>query len=434
MAALSLALLLGVVALAIDGGTLIEARRHVQGAADAAALAGAADLYANYLSLQGIDVNGTAAASALAAASANGFANDGTQSIVTINTATQTYQSGPNAGQTIPPGYIEVVIQYNANHLFSGVFGPGSTPVRARAVARGRCTPLATNGLLALSLNVSDALNVTGSAGLAVSGSAQVNSNNSQALNLQGSGGLTATQLTVNSDAASNGLLGSLLSLLGGSVPSIVSSPPVADPLRYLSPPDPVQLRLTTQGTNLSISSGIHNLYPGVYNGGIRISGSAIVIFHANSDGTPGIYYLNGSNGLQVSNWASVSTALSEKAGILIYNNWSASTDSIHLSGNGAINLIPPASGPYRGLSVFQKRGTLSSLGPTVTISGGGAISLRGTIYAAHAAVSLVGSSLLNTMGGQIIADTVNASGSVKININPGTSPLANVRLFGLVE
>lgn len=434
LAVLSLALLVGVVALAIDGGTLIEVRRHVQGAADAAALAGAGDLYANYVNLQGIDVNGTAKAGALTAASANGFDNDGVQSIVTVNTATQTYQSGPNAGQTIPPGYVEVVIQYNANHLFSGVFGSGSTPVRARAVARGRCTPLTTNGLIALSLNLSGAVRVTGSAGLAVSGSAQVNSSNSQALNLAGSFGLTAAQLTVNADAAGNGLLGSLLSLLGGSVPSVVTSPPIADPLRYLSPPDPVQLGLATRGTNLSISSGIVNLYPGVYNGGIRISGTAIVILHANSDGTPGIYYLNGQNGLQISSWASVTTAFGEKAGILIYNNWSDSNDTINLNGTGAINILPPTSGPYRGLSIFQKRGTVSNLGPTLTLNGGGAMNVRGTVYAAHAAVSLVGTSLLNTMGGQIIADTISASGTVRININSGTSPLANVRMLGLVE
>jgi Flp pilus assembly protein TadG len=428
---LCLSLLVGVAALVIDGGTLMEARRHVQAAADAAALAGAEDLYAKYLSNQGIDVSGTAKTSALATASANGFNNDGVQSTVTVSTSPQQYQGGPNAGKTIPAGYTEVIIQYNASHLFSGVFGSGTSAVRARAVARGSCTPLKYNGVIVLNLNLSDALTVSGG-GLAVNGGIQINSSSSTAVSVTGSGTLTATQITTN--PATGSLLGNLLSLLGGSVPSIVTSPPVPDPLRYLPPPNPVQLGLTTQGNNLSISSGIVNLHPGVYNGGIRISGSALVILHANSDGTPGIYYLNGQNGLQISNMAVVTTAVGETAGVMIYNNWSGSGDTINVSGRGSLKIIPPAYGPYRGLSIFQKRGTPTSTGPTVTISGGGNINATGTIYAAHAAVTLSGSSLLNTMGGQIIADSINVSGSAILNINPGSQPIANQRLLGLVE
>src|SRR5579884_3326431 len=82
---LSLGLLIGVAALVIDGGTLMEARRHVQAAADAAALAGASDLYANWNTNQGVDLGDTAMSSAQATASANGF-TDGVQSIVTVRT------------------------------------------------------------------------------------------------------------------------------------------------------------------------------------------------------------------------------------------------------------------------------------------------------------------------------------------------------------
>lgn len=431
---LCVALLVGMTALVIDGGTLMEARRHIQAAADSAALAGASDLYTNYTINQGIDVSGTAKSSALTAASVNGFSNDGVQSIVTVNTSPQMYQGGPNAGKLIPPGYIEVLVQYNAPPLFSTVFGAGVSPIRARAVGRGRCTPLNNNGLFALNLTFSDALKVTGLGGLAVKGGIQVNSNNAQAVNVSALLGLSATQLTLNVSAVANGLLNSLLSLLLGSVPSVGTCLPVPDPLRHLTPPDPVQLGLITRGTNLSINSGIVNLYPGIYNGGIKVSGFAVVILHANTDGTPGIYYLNGQNGLQISNWATVTTAVGETAGIMIYNNWSDPSDAINVGANGAVNIIPPASGPYRGLSIFQKRGSLSSLGPTVTVTGSGAIKAEGTIYAAHAAVSLSGSSLLNTTGGQIIADTISVTGSAKINIDPGTYPVANQRLLGLVE
>ena len=131
LAALSLAMLVGVVAVVVDGGSLLEERRHVQSAADAAALAGAADLFANYPANKGADPSGTAAASALAIASANGFSNDGVQSVVTVNVSPKNYQQGPNAGQAIPAGYVEVIIQYNAGRTFSGIFGSGTVPVCA---------------------------------------------------------------------------------------------------------------------------------------------------------------------------------------------------------------------------------------------------------------------------------------------------------------
>src|SRR5579885_3452680 len=223
---LCLALLVGVAALVIDGGTLMEARRHVQAAADAAALAGADDLYSHYLSNQGIDVGGTAQASALATASANGFTNDGVHSTVTVSTSPQTYQSGPNAGKTIPAGYIEVVIQYNASHLFSGVFGSGTSAVRARAVARGRCAALSSNGVLALNLNVSAALKVASTGGLTVNGGIQVNSSSSSALQVTTTGKVTASRFVLN--PATGGLLTSILSILsgsGGSSPTVATSP-----------------------------------------------------------------------------------------------------------------------------------------------------------------------------------------------------------------
>lgn len=290
LAILSLSLLVGVIALAVDSGTLMEARRHVQAAADAAALAGADDLYANYLTNQGIDVNGTAQASALSTASANGFTNDGVQSIVTVSTSPQNYQGGPNTGKSLPAGYIEVIIQYNASHLFSGVFGTDATPVRARAVARGRCAPLQFTDMLVLNLNASAALRVSNLlGGLSVQSGLQVNSSSSSAVQVGLTAKITSPLVTLN--PLVGGLLGSVLSLLSGTA-SVATSPPIPDPLRFLPAPDPVQLGLSTQSTNCSINSGTVDLYPGVYNGGIRISNTATVIFHANSDGTPGIYYL----------------------------------------------------------------------------------------------------------------------------------------------
>lgn len=429
---LSLSLLLGVAALAVDGGMLLEDRRHVQAAADAAALAAAADLFANYPVNQGADPNGTAKASALTTANANGFSNDGTQSIVTVNISPRNYQAGPHAGTPLPPGYAEVIVQYNAGRLFSGVFGSGVIPVRGRAVARGIWGP-SSDGVVLLNLQVSGAFSSNSSGGLSVDGGFRVNSSSSTALNISG-GIVTASQFHFNQ--AIKPLSSSVLSLflgLGGSSPAIQYEAAIPDPLRYLPDPDPAALGLTLQGQNRSITSGIVNLYPGVYSGGINISGGAIAILHANSDGTPGIYFLQGG-GLTVSGPSYLIMAAGETAGVMIYNDWSSNSDAITLSGSGSATIQPPAFGLYKGISIFQKRGTLTTAAPPITLSGSGSMNVTGTVYAAYANVAMSGSAGVNNMGGQLIADTLTLSGSAAITINRGTEPIANTRQFGLVE
>jgi hypothetical protein len=176
---------------------------------------------------------------------------------------------------------------------------------------------------------------------------------------------------------------------LSGASPTLVELPAVPDPLRFLTPP--VQSQLSTAPyTNLNITSGTWDLHPGVYSGGIRASGLITVVnLHCNSDGSPGIYYLSGQYGLQVSGWATLRRAPGETGGIMIYNDWSDSTATISLNTSGSVSLIAPSSGLYRGLCIFQKRGTSSSPAPPLTLSGQGTVNLAGTIYAAHASASL---------------------------------------------
>lgn len=429
---LSLALLVGVAALVIDAGTLMEARRHVQAAADAAALAGADDLYTNYLTNQGKDTGRSAQDAAVSCASANGYSNDGAQSTVTVNTSGANYKSGPNAGQTIPPGYIEVVIQYNAPHLFSGVFGAGSSPISARAVARGQFASAGPfNGLTALNLNSNGALSIGNLASLTVKGGILVNSSSGLAINASLTAQVATTQLTVNPSLLLN-ILSILPNLLGigGSSPSVVGSLPEPDPLRFLPAPSTTGL---TVNSNVAITSGKKDLYPGVYKNGIVISGlTTNVTLHDGGSGSPGVYYLQGLNGLQVTEWASVQTASGETGGIMIYNDWNDGTDSFSVTTFGSVALIPPSSGIYRGLLYFQKPGTSTTSGPPLTFSANGAAIVRGTLYASHAQASLSSLLATNVLGGQVIADTVNANGNV--TIDPGTQPTASSRILGLVQ
>ena len=104
--AVCMVVLLATLAVAVDGGTLLTQRRQGQAVADAAALAAAADLYDYYWSNSGKDPSDTAKASAIAYAAANGYANDGVRSTVTVNIPPK---SGDYEGLD---GYVEVLVRH----------------------------------------------------------------------------------------------------------------------------------------------------------------------------------------------------------------------------------------------------------------------------------------------------------------------------------
>src|SRR5947209_6076906 len=104
LVAVCLTVIISVVALTLDGGTLLNDRRQAQAVADAAALAAACDLYNNYYTNNGTDPSHTARDSALATAAANGYANDGVVSKVDVHIPPT---SGPFTGMA---AYAEVIV------------------------------------------------------------------------------------------------------------------------------------------------------------------------------------------------------------------------------------------------------------------------------------------------------------------------------------
>ena len=129
--AIALVPVLAIAALAIDGGLQLDYKRQTYAAADASALAAAADLFKNYDANKGYDTNGTAAASAKTTASAHGYTNGANNALVNVFIPPKT---GPF---TDKPEYAEVTIQYNMPRYFSSILGTTALPVYSRAVARG---------------------------------------------------------------------------------------------------------------------------------------------------------------------------------------------------------------------------------------------------------------------------------------------------------
>lgn len=119
--ALSLTLLLGFVAMAVDVGLLFRAKRNMQIVADAAATAGALDLFFSQSSADAILAGQRAAV-------ANGVTNGSGGSVVTIN-------NPPTSGYHTGSAYVEALVSQPKPTFFMSVFNYSSINVAARAVA-----------------------------------------------------------------------------------------------------------------------------------------------------------------------------------------------------------------------------------------------------------------------------------------------------------
>jgi hypothetical protein len=100
----------------------------------------------------------------------------------------------------------------------------------------------------------------------------------------------------------------------------------------------------------------------------------------------------------------------------MIYNaGHSGSFGGIAVTGNGTINLSPPAVGqPYAGILFFQARDNTRAL----AISGNGVVGLRGTIYAPAAQLALSGNAELKAA---LVVRTATVSGNATSTLMNGT-------------
>lgn len=407
--AVSLVTLLACVSLSVDGGMLQDKRRHVQAAADAAAMAAAGDLYYNWSVEKGSDAGGTARALAFETAKRNGFEHgvDGTEVVVSIPPAT-----GPFTGQK---GYVEVVIKFDHARYFSKVFGNQAVPIRARAVGRGR-KATTKQAILVLDPDDKDALGIGGGGVVSVENSSiQVNSTHPEATIANGGG-------TMYSEIDTS-ITGGYVTPGGGSItggPVITGTDPIPDPLAYLTPPDPSTMVVRSTKKLTHSSANTITLKPGVYYGGIQITGKGDVVLE------PGIYYMYGG-GFSFSGQGSL-----VGHEVMIYNKPLSTSDNITISGTNAVKveLSPPSSGPYQGFLFWQERGT----DVPIDVTGNGNLTLTGTFYATGAELKVTGNGAADLIGSQYIVDRLktNGNGNFSVDWTPYSTP--GVREVALVE
>lgn len=335
---LSLVVLLGFGALAVDIGLLYYTKRRMQTAADAGAVAAA----------QSLNNGGsytTATQAAADIAKLDGFDN-------TAGTGVTVTATEPTISPYNTSSYVQVTISQPQPTYFLNVLGYSTVTVSTQAIGG---IERAAGCIYALDPSANNTISVTGGSSMAADCGILDDSNATQAL--VSSGGSTVT-------ASSIGVVGNYTG--SGYTPTPKAGiAPVGDPLAYLQPPT---VGACTQ-TNYNTPKPSATISYGTYCNGITVQGGATLYLN------PGLYILNGG-GLTVGGGSSIIGT-----GVTFYNTGSTTYayKPIAITGTSTTSLTAPTTGTYEGILFFQDRNISSS--QQNTISGTSSTVYQGALY-----------------------------------------------------
>ncbi len=387
--ALSCTVLMGLVALAIDYSHWLDRKADMQSNADSAALAGARQLAINSGSTRAIQVS-----EAFLAAK---------------NVQPGTYQIAAD----LATGNVSVSLSEDGRIYVAGVIGVTSPQIRVLAEANAS-TPahpciIALDASAPVGIDFSLAGSVT-----AIDCAIWSNSKSSTSFDLNGSGSASSDQ-----NCAVGGVSGTGFSITpavqGGCQPAI-------DPLTNWEPP---MLSVCDNSLPDKLNTGAVTLSPGVYCGGLKVSGASEVTLQ------PGIYTMK-DGPLSVTSSASIS---GQGVTILL----TGPSASINFLGSSSAHLSAATSGPTEGLVIAAGRDE-----PTTAskIGGGTEMDIEGTVYLPTHNLSYGGNSesAMPSSYSLLIAKTIQFYGGshVVVRGNPSTSKVpakvavspGNVRLL----
>lgn len=384
MTALSLTMLLGFMALAVDVGILFRTKRNLQIAADAAAIAGALDYKYNYPSVA------SASAAARAAAAANGVTDGSRGAVVTPSIPPI---DGPN--QTSCGECVEVQVSEPNPTYFMKLFNFGSITVAARAVA-GRATT--ENCMYLLGTSGADFSN---------SGAATINLNNCGLVDNSGSANAFVNNGSLTMNAYSIGVAGGVSnsgseSMTPKATTGIAAS---GDPLGRTEP------STAGCGAKLTYTTAITTtLSPGCYDG-LQVTAAATLNLG------PGLYVFNGDVNLGGS-------ATLKGSGVTLYFN-----RAMTLGGSVSLQLSAPTSGYWNGILFYESPSDSNSL----LLTGASSSNLAGIIYLPNAELDISGASSMQLSAAFVVKQLSN-SGAISLTLNDylsvnPSSPLAGVTL-----
>jgi hypothetical protein len=278
--------------------------------------------------------------------------------------------------------------------------------------------------ILVLDPTAGGALSLSGNASINTPGAVYVDSSYSSALSASGNATVEASVIDVHGKASKSGN--------ATFCPAPVTGAAVlSDPLAGLAVPVASALGLTCGGP-VSLSGNSSKIIgPSVYSQ-ISLSGNASLTLN------PGVYIITGG-GLTVSGNASVSVYGPSNTitgtGVTIYNAGSGynvttgadggSFGAITLNASGTIKLVPPSTGTYAGILIFQARDDAKAL----TLSGNALQGLSGEIYAPAAQLAESGNAQIGSTSNpiSIIVDTLSASGNAIADGLTLTAPSGSV-------
>jgi Flp pilus assembly protein TadG len=377
---LGMVALIGLTALAVDGGNAYADRRNAQNAADTAALAAALG-----------KINqpaGTSPATAwkdsgYSRATSNGYDNNGTSNIVHVYECDEANATCTLPAGTDPAQYIQVTITSTVNTYFASVVGVSQLTNNVRAISRasaGVISPM-WGGSAVVGLNPSGCKAVTyqGSASVTLIGSGlYVNSN------------CPTAAFFNNSNSPGTALTAPCLQAVGGiqyasgslNVPAGCIQTGVP-PYTYPTLPNP------SCGSQVAVKAG-NILSPGSWTGAFPPNGVTIL--------QPGLYCVHSGN-FQINGGSEL-----HGHGVIIY----MIDGFVKWNGGALVDLQAPTSGPFKGLLLY--------LPPTntnvVVVNGNGQSSIVGSILAPGSDVTVEGGGGSSGLQTQIIGNNVSLGGS----------------------
>jgi Flp pilus assembly protein TadG len=325
---LSMTVLLGFVAFAVDVGLLLRAKRVVQTAADSAAIAGAAELpFGNWV------------AAAKADAAQNGVTDGSGGATVAV-----TNISGPS-GKT---NYVQVIATQPQPTFFMKMFNFNSMPVSARAVAAAVPSPACVYTLLSPAPGSSGP--TLGTGGVDVAGSADLelptcgildNAQGAFALHVTGGATLKAKAIgIVGTDTVHNG------GVLQPNPPT-TGMTAVSDPLSSLVPTVPSADYSSGCLADPKYGTGTFTIGPASPSGFVCYTGFSVSKGSPAIALNPGLYIFNGPAGLNIGSGGTFTGT-----GVTLYFVNGA---SFAFSNGVGVSLTAPTSpSTYSGLLFYQ--------------------------------------------------------------------------------
>jgi len=376
--------LCGFAALSVDVGMLFRAKRVLQNAADAGAIAGAMEVPYN-----GYDT------AAKAATAQNGVTDGVNGATVTVTKAATGSKITVSITQAAPTYFMKAfhVSSMNVSARASASLGPGAGCIFTLNQS-GTDVGLSGNGFLSMP-----------DCGVII------DSSSSKALSLTGNSLISAKYIGVvgnysDSSNSPNSLTPiPVTGVAPASDPLAFESPPSYSPASCLPDPHP------SPSNNQTVTIGPTGGGTVCYNG-LSISGSGTVNLN------PGTYVINGgfsSSGSSSVNGSSVTVYLAPPSG------------SVSLTGSGPLTLSAPTSGTYNGILFYQDPNDTQSM----KIAGSGGSVVQGIFYAPSASLSLSGATG-SVFYANMVVNTLSISGSNNLKnysqVNANT-PLTTPRL-----